>query len=82
MRAFPWFLLAAGIILVIIGALLAGLSKPPGSGRRAIDPSMRDREILRNLQNEQRPSLPSLVILVGLLCVAVSIVWRIILFFV
>jgi hypothetical protein len=79
MTAFPWYLLAVGIFIVIVGAFLAGVSKPPGSGRRAIDPTMRDQEIMQTLRSQQRVSLPSLVILLGLLCITVSIVWRMIL---
>jgi hypothetical protein len=82
MSGLPWYLLAVGIFLVIVGALLAGLGNPRGSGRRAIDPRMRDEEILERLQRGQGISLPGLVVLIGLVCVAVSIVLRIILIFV
>jgi hypothetical protein len=85
MVAFPWYLLAAGILIVIIGCFFADLSKlskPRGSGRRVIDPAMRDDEIIRNLQGGQRISLANLVVLFGLLCIMVSIVWRIALVFV
>src|SRR5262245_38780454 len=63
--AFPWYLLAVGIFIVIIGSLLASVRKAPGSGRRVVDPTMRDDEIIQNLQSGQRVSLPNLVILVG-----------------
>jgi len=74
--AFPWYLLSAGIFIVIIGALLGGVMKPPDSRRRAIDPRMRDDEIVRGLKRKQRPLLPNLVVLIGLLCILVSVFWR------
>jgi len=82
--AFPWYLLAFGILLVIIGWFFGGLRKL-GSGRRlvdprrVVDPDMRDDEIIQNLRSGHRVSLPNLVVLVGLLCILVSIVWRMIL---
>ncbi len=76
MTAWPWYLLAAGIILVIVGLLLGALMNPPGSGR-AIHSRMTDDEISRKLENEQRLTLSSLVVLLGLVCVMASIIWRI-----
>jgi hypothetical protein len=70
----PWYLLAAGIALVVIGALLTALTGRDG-GR--IDPRMRDEDIARELKREQRVPVASLVILAGLLCILVSIGWRI-----
>jgi hypothetical protein len=72
----PWYLLAAGIALVVIGFLLAGLMGPPGRGRRPIDADMRDDDVVRELKRTQRVSLPSLVILAGFACILVSICWR------
>jgi hypothetical protein len=80
--AFPWYLLSFGIFVVIIGCLFAGLRKPTDSGRRAIDSTMRDDEIIQNLNSGHGVSLLGLVILFGLLCILVSVVWRIILYFV
>jgi hypothetical protein len=77
--SFPWYLFAAGIFIVIIGALLSGVMKPPGSRGRAIDPRMRDDEIVRSLKRKQRPFLPNLVVLFGLLCILVSVIWRLVL---
>jgi hypothetical protein len=70
----PWYLLAAGIVLVVIGFLLTGLSGGPG--RRAINPDMRDDDITRELRRARRVPLPSLVILAGFACILVSICWR------
>ena len=65
-----------GIIIGIIGSLIAAMRRPTESGRSLIDPRMRDEEIIRNLQRGERIALPNLVILVGFLCIIVSIAWR------
>jgi hypothetical protein len=72
----PWYLLAAGIAIVILGFLLAGLPGPSDRGRRAINPRMRDDEIIRDLKRAERIPLPNLVILAGFACILVSIGWR------
>lgn len=74
MTAVPWYLLAAGIVLVIIGILMAWMSRP--SGPRVIDHRMRDEDIARSLQDE-RGIVPSIVMIVGFVLILVSIVWRI-----
>jgi hypothetical protein len=77
--SFPWYLLAAGIVLVVIGALLAGLpgQSDRGAGRHALHSRMRDDEIVRELKRQQRVSVPGLVILAGFVCILVSVCWRI-----
>jgi hypothetical protein len=72
----PWYLLSAGIGLVILGFLLAGLPGKSERGRRSIHSRMRDDEIIRNLKRAERIPFSSLVILAGLGCVLVSIGWR------
>ena len=76
MVSLPWYLLAAGIVLVVVGFILAGLSGPHSRGRRAIDPDLRDDDIVRELKRAQRVPIPSLVILAGFVCILVSIAWR------
>ena len=76
MAGLPWFLLAGGIMLVILGAVLAGLPGSSGRGRRAIDPDMDDDEIIRDLRRAERVSVPGLVILAGAGCILVSVGWR------
>jgi hypothetical protein len=73
----PWYLLAAGIVLVVIGSLLAGLPGRSGRGRRTLHARMRDDDIVRELKRAQRLPVPSLVILAGFVCILVSICWRI-----
>lgn len=74
MAAIPWFLLAAGIVFVIVGILIAWMSRP--SGPHIIDHRMRDEDIARSLQG-QRNLLPSIVMVVGFVLILVSIVWRV-----
>ena len=76
MIGLPWYLLAAGIMIVILGFLLAGLPGSFGRGRRGISPRMRDDDIARELRRAQGIPLPNLVIAFGLVCVLVSICWR------
>lgn len=76
MVSLPWYLLAAGIALVVFGFILAGLLGPPGPGRRSIRPGMRDDDIVRELKRARRVPVPNLVILAGLACILVSICWR------
>ena len=82
MISLPYFLLALGILVVILACFLGSLGKLSGSRRRAIDPRMSDDAIIRNLRSEQRVSLPTIVGFIGLLCILVSIVWRLSLFIV
>ena len=76
MVSLPWYLLAFGIGLVILGFLLAGLPGSGGGGR-PIHARMRDRDIIRELDRDRRMPPSSLVILAGFGCVLVSVVWRI-----
>jgi hypothetical protein len=73
----PWYLLAAGIVIVVLGFVLAALPGRAGRGQRAIDPDMRDDDIVRELKRAQRVPVPSLVILAGFVCILVSICWRV-----
>jgi hypothetical protein len=73
----PWYLLAAGIALVIFGYLVASL---PGSSDRdgpRIRPRMRDDDIARELRRARRIPFATMVILAGFACILVSIGWRI-----
>ena len=79
MIAFRWVLFSAGILLILIGYLLAGVMKPPDSRKPFIDPRMRDDEIIRNLKRGQRIFIPNLVVFLGFACILVSVIWRLIL---
>ena len=80
MIAVPWYLFSLGISIFIVGLLLGGKSKPPAIDRRVIDSSMDDQEIIEGLHSERQIGLPDLVIGLGLLCILVSLVWRLLRF--
>jgi len=75
MVAWPWYLLSAGIVLIIIGYFLETLrglgSRPP-----FIDPRMSNKKIKKILQKEQRISAGRIVMLIGFLFLLVSAIWR------
>jgi len=73
--SWPWYLLSAGIVLIIIGFFwdtLRGL----GSGPRFIDPRMSNKKIKQILKKEQRISAGRIVMLIGFLFLLVSAIWR------
>ena len=75
MIAAPWYLLFAGIVILLIGLIATALT---GSGRQPlIDPRMRDDEIARNLQPSRGSPLANVMVFLGGLCILVSIIWRI-----
>ena len=63
MVSLPWYLLAVGILLVVIGFLLAGLPGSPGREQRSIHHKMKDDDIIRELKRSQRVPVSGLVIL-------------------
>ena len=76
MAGLPWYLMSIGIVLTIVGFLVAAFSGP-GAGSRAIDPRMKDDEIGRLLKRGESNWLANALVLLGLVCIAVSVVWRI-----
>lgn len=74
----PWYLLAAGIALFLLGCFIAALTKP--AGPPMIDPRMRDKDIARQLQRQEQGGsvFGSLLIVLGVACIGASIVWRLI----
>jgi hypothetical protein len=72
MIAYSYFLFAFGIFVLIVGYLLAVVMKPPGSELR-IKPKMRDRDIMKILKKQQGIFFPDLVVLLGYLCLFVSL---------
>jgi hypothetical protein len=81
MAGLPWYLLALGIILVVVGTLLAGLGGGSASNR-AIDPRMKDEDIARLMNRGEGNWLANTLVLLGLVLIAVSVVWRIVRIFV
>jgi hypothetical protein len=76
MIAAPWYLLAVGILLFVVGSLFAAVNGLSTPRQRSLDARMRDDEIVRHLRQGQRIGLPGLLILIGLSCIAGSIAWR------
>ncbi|HVK12241.1 MAG TPA: hypothetical protein VM597_26045 [Gemmataceae bacterium] len=75
----PWYLLAFGIVLILIGSLMSGW---PRSGGGFIHANMRDEDIVKELNDAQRMPIGGFVILAGFLCVLGSVVWRLVRYFV
>ena len=75
MIAWPWYLLSAGIVLIIIGYFLDTLrglgSRPP-----FIDPRMSNKKIKQILKKEQQISPGRIVMLMGFLLLLISVTWR------
>ena len=76
MIALPWYLLFAGIVLVIIGFIAAGLSRPTFRVDNSLDEDMNDEEIVRRMKINQRVSIPSMMVVLGMMLVLISITWR------
>ena len=82
MIAYPYFLSGFGIILVIVGFILASLSHSGPSRKRVIHHEMRNKEILDLLKREPPMPFPNLMIVLGMICILASIVWRLARYFV
>jgi len=80
MAAAPYYLLAAGIVLIIAGYFIAHLGA--GSDGTFIDPRMSNKEIKRKLNQSEGNPLGGIVILFGYLVMFAGIVWRVVRFFV
>jgi hypothetical protein len=81
MIGLPWFLLAIGIVLVLVGSILSVLSAASRRKPPPITHKMRNKDIARQLQDEERVPWPAWIIYAGLACIAVSIGWRAVLRF-
>ena len=77
----PWYLLAGGIGVFILGYFIASLSKR-GSDQTFISPKMTDKEIARRMEKREGSRPGELVVLLGVAMIFVSVVWRIVRFFV
>ena len=76
MIANPYFLSVFGIVVVIVGFILARLSHTAPSRERVIHQELRNKEILDLLKPEPPMPFPYQVIVFGMLCILASIVWR------
>jgi hypothetical protein len=76
MIAAPWYLLSAGIVVLLAGYFLAALVQPPKS--KFIDPKMTDDEIVQSLESQDEGNWTGLVILAGYALIGISLIWRLI----
>ena len=72
----PWYLLAAGILILIIGSFAAAL-RPSGGQPPAIDRKMRDEDIARRLNAQESVGMPNLIVSFGILLILISVAWRV-----
>jgi hypothetical protein len=77
----PYFLLAGGIVLVLLGYFIANLGSR-SSGRDYIHPKMSDKEIARRMSENQGNPIAGIIVLIGFLAIFASIVWRLLRFIV
>lgn len=78
MIAAPWYLLAGGIVLVIIAFFMAGLSGASRNNPPEIHADMSDEDIARNVKKSGSLTSVHLVLFLGVILIAVSLVWRIV----
>jgi len=76
MIAAPWYLFSAGIVLVILGTISGALFGAGRSSRNRIDGRMSDAEIARRLERQSSVGFSGLIVYLGLLCLLVSVGWR------
>ncbi len=76
MAGAPWYLLAAGIFLVILGYFIARLGSR--RSRIYISPKMSDKEIERLMSEARGSPLAGILVSLGFLIVLISIVWRLV----
>lgn len=80
MLAAPYILFVVGIVLILIAYFWGSITG--ASNTTWIDPRMSDDEIQQQLNKEEGSPIASLVFLAGLLAIFISIVWRLVRFFV
>lgn len=73
MLAAPYFLLTAGIVLILIAMFWGSLS---GGNSTFIDPRMSDEDIEKELNKQNDNPVPNLLFLIGITAVGISLVWR------
>lgn len=79
MLAAPYFLMSAGVVLILIAMFWGSLS---GGNSTFIDPRMSDEDIEKELNKSEGDPIPGIIFMVGIAAVGISIVWRIIRIFV
>lgn len=80
MIAAPWFLFSLGISLFVVAKILKMVAESKRGERIQIDPNMSDAEIARRLKGSSAISVAGIFALTGLLCVFISLAWRVLRF--
>jgi hypothetical protein len=76
MAAAPYWLFAAGIVGLILGAIVASLRRPPDT---YIDARMSDKEVSKRLERAQQGDLlSSLIVFVSGVSMTVGCIWIIV----
>ncbi|MEX1231561.1 MAG: hypothetical protein WEB58_15035 [Planctomycetaceae bacterium] len=81
MIAAPYYLLAAGILLIVLGVIFAAVMRPT-IDKTYIDPRMSDKQIKKQLENADGNPAAAIVILLGFVLCGVSVIWRVVRIFV
>jgi hypothetical protein len=76
MIGIPWFLMAFGIVLVILGLFLDRLSPFSRKRPQQITSKMRNKEIARLLKQQERIPFPRLVVGAGLACFTLGLIGK------
>ncbi len=81
MIAAPWYLFSLGIVLFVVAKILKVLGESKRGERIQIDPNMSDAEIARRLKGSSAISVASIIAFTGILCLFISLAWRLLRFF-
>ena len=78
MLSFPWILRAVGVVLVIIGFLAGAIGQGRRPSSKILDHRLSDREIAARLKQQSAPGASGILVTLGILCLVVSLFWRLI----
>lgn len=78
MLSFPWILRAVGAALMIIGFLAGALGQGRRPSSKILDHRLSDREIAARLKQQSAPGVSGILVTLGVLCLVVSLFWRLI----
>ncbi|MEX0728559.1 MAG: hypothetical protein WD065_19960 [Planctomycetaceae bacterium] len=81
MIAAPYYLLATGILLIVLGVIFAAAMRPT-IDKTHIDPRMSNKQIKKQLENADGSPAAAIVILLGFVLCGVSVIWRVVRVFV
>ncbi len=78
MLSFPWILRAVGVVLILLGYFAGAIRRGRQPSSKILDHRLSDREIAARLQEQSAPGASGILVFLGILCFAVSLVWRLI----